>query len=69
MIILVQYVKIFVNSGYIAVYLVNDEGTLMSAAQKQVLTDVIRQSDSFHGLAHRLGAWVDRLEKAARREE
>ncbi len=53
------------RSGYIAFYLVNDEGTSMSAAQKEALTDVIRQSDTFHGLAHRLGAWVDRLEKAA----
>ena len=53
------------RSGYLAVYLVNDEGTSMSAAQKEVLADVIRQSDTFHGLAHRLGAWVDRLEKAA----
>jgi len=53
------------RSGYIAFYLVNDEGTSMSAAQKEALKDVIRQSDTFHGLAHRLGAWVDRLEKAA----
>lgn len=53
------------RNGYLAVYLVNDEGTSMSAAQKEALADVIRQSDTFHGLAHRLGAWVDRLEKAA----
>ncbi|MFH1733382.1 MAG: hypothetical protein ABIE92_01625 [bacterium] len=53
------------RGGYLAVYLVNDEGTSMSAAQKQALSNVIRQSDTFHGLAHRLGAWVDRLEKAA----
>ena len=53
------------RSGYLVVYLVNDEGTSMSAAQKEVLADVIRQSDTFHGLAHRLGAWVDRLEKTA----
>lgn len=53
------------RSGYLAVYLVNDEGKSMSVAQKQVLRQVIRQSDTFHGLAHRLGAWVDRLEKTA----
>jgi len=53
------------RSGYLAVYLVNDEGKSMSAAQQEVLADVIRQSDTFHGLAHRLGAWVDRLEKTA----
>ena len=37
----------------------------MSVAHEEVLADVIRQSDTFHGLAHRLGAWVDRFEKAA----
>jgi hypothetical protein len=50
------------KSGYIAVYLVNDEGKSMSGAQKEVLVNVIRQSDTFHGFAHRLGSWVDRLE-------
>ena len=53
------------ESGYTAIYLVNDEGISMSAAQKEALVNVIRQSDTFHGFAHRLGAWVDRLEKAA----
>ena len=40
------------RSGYLAVYLVNDEGKSMSLAQKEVLSQVIRQSDTFHGLAH-----------------
>jgi len=53
------------ENGYTVIYLVNDEGISMSAAQKEVLVNVIRQSDTFHGFAHRLGAWVDRLEKAA----
>jgi len=53
------------RNGYFAVYLVNDEGKSMSVAQREVLADVIRQSDTFHGLAHRLGAWVERFEKAA----
>ncbi|MBA7637098.1 hypothetical protein ES703_44732 [subsurface metagenome] len=30
------------ESGYIAIYLVNDEGKSMSAAQKEVLVNVIR---------------------------
>ena len=53
------------KSGYVAISLVNDEGNSMSAAQKEVLSSIIRQSDTFHGFAHRLGSWVDRLEKAA----
>lgn len=60
-----EHWKCIERSGYVAVYLVNDEGISMSAAQKEVLSDVIRQSDTFHGFAHRLGLWVDRLEKAA----
>ena len=36
------------RSGYIAIYLINDEGKSMSAAQKETLVNVIRQSDTFH---------------------
>jgi hypothetical protein len=53
------------ESGFTAIYLVNDEGISMAGAQREALVDVVRQSDTFHGFAHRLGAWVDRLEKAA----
>ena len=53
------------RSEYLAVYLVNDEGKSMSGAQKEPLSDVVRQSDTFHGFAHRLGLWVDRLERTA----
>ncbi len=30
-----------------------------------MLSDVVRQSDTYHVIAHRLGSWTDRLEKAA----
>ena len=51
--------------GHLATYLVNDEGIAMAGAQKELLPEITRQADSFHGIAHRLGLWVDRLEKKA----
>ncbi len=47
--------------GYLALYLVNDEGTSMDAARKKVLSDIARQSDTFHAISHRLGKWVNIL--------
>ena len=42
------------NSGYIATYLVTDEGKGLCAAQKEALADIIRQPDTYHAIAHRL---------------
>jgi hypothetical protein len=51
--------------GYIPVSLCNDEGTGMASAQKKLLPTIERQSDTFHAVAHRLGAYKERFEKAA----
>jgi hypothetical protein len=48
-----------------AVYLVADEGTGIRGGHAEILSDVVRQSDTYHGIAHQLGSWGDRLEKAA----
>jgi hypothetical protein len=48
-----------------AAYLVCDEGTGLCAAKKEALPEIIRQSDTYHAIAHVLGLWVERLEKAA----
>jgi hypothetical protein len=53
------------KNGYYAAYLVCDEGTALCAAQKEALANVFRQSDTYHAIAHRLGTWVDKLEKSA----
>lgn len=53
------------DGGYIPIQLCNDEGTGMASAKANVLSEVERQSDTFHAVAHRLGLWVERLEKAA----
>jgi hypothetical protein len=53
------------EAGYIPIQLCNDEGTGMASAKDNVLSEVERQSDTFHAVAHRLGLWVERLEKKA----
>jgi len=53
------------KNGYIATYLVTDEGMGLCAAHKEALADIIRQPDTYHAIAHKLGHWADRLETAA----
>lgn len=53
------------KNGYYASYLVSDEGTGLCAAQKEALSNVFRQPDTYHAIAHRLGNWVSKLEDSA----
>jgi hypothetical protein len=53
------------KNGYMAIYLVSDEGKSLCQAQKEALADVIRQPDTYHAIAHKLGNWVNILENAA----
>ena len=53
------------KNGYIAIYLVSDEGKGLCTAQKEALADIMRQPDTYHAIAHQLGRWVQRLEDAA----
>jgi hypothetical protein len=53
------------DNGVQAIYLVCDEGQGIRAGHAQVMSDVVRQSDTYHAIAHQLGSWADRLEKAA----
>lgn len=53
------------SEGYAPIFLCNDEGLGMSSAQVAALPGTGRQSDTYHAVAHRLGAWAGRLEKAA----
>ena len=45
--------------------LVSDGGTALDAARAKTFSEIPWQLDSFHGIAHRLGDWVRRLEKSA----
>jgi hypothetical protein len=53
------------RDGHTAIYLVSDEGTGLTSGHSKGLSDVPWQPDTFHAIAHRLGLWVDRLEKSA----
>lgn len=53
------------DNGYVAIYLVSDEGKSLCQAQKQTLVNIIRQPDTYHAIAHQLGKWVNILEAAA----
>lgn len=53
------------DNGFVAIYLVTDEGKGLCAAHQQLLKDVFRQPDTYHAIAHQLGRWKHRLEQAA----
>ena len=53
------------DNGIEAIYLVSDEGKGICAGHAAVMSDVIRQTDTYHAIAHQLGSWANRLEKAA----
>jgi Transposase, Mutator family len=53
------------NNRIEAIYLVSDEGAGIRAGHAKVMNDKLRQSDTYHGIAHNLGSWVGRLETAA----
>jgi len=52
------------KNGYYATYLVSDEGIGICTAHEEALPDIMRQPDTYHAIAHRLGLWVHYLESA-----
>lgn len=52
-------------NGFVARSLTSDAGKGLCASHQAVLSDIPWQLDTFHGIAHRLGDYVRRLEKAA----
>lgn len=53
------------DSGCIPLYLVCDEGTALVKGHTDYLSDLIRQPDTYHAIAHVLGIWDKRFEKIA----
>lgn len=53
------------SNGIKAVYRVSDEGSGLCAGQAMAICYVVRQSDTYHALAHTLGSYVYRLETLA----
>jgi hypothetical protein len=53
------------NNGFEAIYFVTDEGSGLCSAHDNFFTGAMRQPDTFHAVAYRLGGRLDRLEKSA----
>jgi hypothetical protein len=53
------------ESGVDVVIAVSDEGKGICSAIKTSFPEINRQPDTFHAISHRLGKWVNSLEKAA----
>jgi hypothetical protein len=53
------------DNGLEMIYLVSDEGQGIRAGHADAVSDAACQSDTYHAIAHQLGSWADRLEKAA----
>jgi hypothetical protein len=53
------------DNGLEAVYLVSDDGQGIRAGHAAALSSVVRQPDTYHAIAHRLGSWANRLETGA----
>ena len=46
------------KNGYSATYLVSDEGIGICKAKEETFGDIMRQPDTYHAIAHRLGLWI-----------
>ncbi len=59
--------KCLEENNIFASYLVCDEGVGLCSAHQGNLSDsdIVRQSDTYHAIAHTLGSWIKRLEGAA----
>jgi hypothetical protein len=53
------------ENGINVILVTSDEGQGICSATKSAFPDINRQPDTFHAVSHRLGKWVDSLEKSA----
>jgi len=53
------------DNGVKAIYLVSDDGTGLLAGHDEAMSEVVRQSDTYHAIAHQLGRWLGLLEARA----
>jgi len=60
-----KHFKCIIGNGFEATQMVSDDGQGLRAGHHEAMSDVIRQSDSYHAIAHNLGSWVIHLEKSA----
>ena len=60
-----NHFECLVDNGLEAIYLVSDDGVGLRAGHSAALNHTVRQSDTYHAIAHTLGLWVERFEKSA----
>jgi len=60
-----NHFECLMDNGLEAIYLVSDDGVGLRAGHSAALSHTVRQSDTYHAIAHTLGHWVERLEKSA----
>jgi len=60
-----NHFECLMDNGLEAIYLVSDDGVGLRAGHNAALSHTVRQSDTYHAIAHTLGSWVERLEKSA----
>jgi len=60
-----NHFECLMDNGLEAIYLVSDDGVGLRAGHSAALSHTVRQSDTYHAIAHTLGHWVSRLEKSA----
>jgi len=60
-----HHYQALLENGFSPDLLTSDAGTALCAAHERIFPNTPWQSDTFHGIAHRLGDWVRRLEKSA----
>ena len=53
------------KNGVEVILVVSDEGTGLCSAVDRAFLGINRQPDTFHAISHRLGKWVDILERSA----
>ena len=53
------------KNGFEAIYYVTDEGSGLCSAHENLFTGAMRQPDTFHAVAYRLGGRLERLEESA----
>ncbi|NOR79387.1 MAG: hypothetical protein GQ529_00925 [Methyloprofundus sp.] len=60
-----RHYQALLEKGFSPDLLTSDAGMALCAAHERIFPDTPWQSDTFHGIAHRLGDWVRRLAKSA----
>jgi len=60
-----KHFQCIIGNGFEATQMVSDDGQGLRAGHNEAMSDVIRQTDTYHAVAHNLGSWMIHLEKSA----